>query len=190
MSDELNLADLDEGGKDEAQGGGKKIGFLSELTIQILKWAAIIIGAIIFIVVVVVITVNTITDARGASQSRLPVSEAYTDTPPVYEWFRVTEENEQLRGTTADTPRQTFLVSLHLGYDRNNRAVTTELIDRRIQIRGRVLQYFSNRRASELLGAENQERVKRDLLNIINTLLGGSARIRDIEFDEYQIIEF
>ena len=86
MADEMFDADDDVVGAEETQGGQRRVGFLSGVLIQILKWVGIILGAIIFIVTVVVVTVNFL--GRGnASQTRVPESELYRESVPILEWY-------------------------------------------------------------------------------------------------------
>ena len=187
MSDnELFDAEDDVGGEEIAS-GGKRIGFIPGIVIQILKWTGIILGAIIFVVTVVVVTLHFMGDGF-ASQSRIPAeSEAYADRRPVLDWYSNVGE---LRGQTADEARHTFIIHAHIGYDQENRAVQNELIARNIQIREEILLYFSSKRAAELEGVENRNRIKQDLITRINNNIMRSGRIRDVAFDSFKIVDF
>ena len=186
MSDnELFDADEEVGGEEIAS-GGKKIGFIPGLAIQILKWTGIVLGAVIFVVTIVMVTLHLLGDGL-TTQTRVPAeSEAYADRRPVLDWYSGIGE---LRGQTADETRHTFIINPHIGYDVDNRAVQNELIQRNIQIREEILLYFSSRRANELLGIENRSRIKNDLVTRINNLMR-SGRIRDVAFDSFQVVDF
>ena len=184
MADDMFDAD-DEIGTDEPASGGKRVGFLSGVLIQVLKWVGIILGAIIFIVTVVVVTVNFLN--RGSvTQTRVPGSADYFVAEPILQWFGDLGER---RGSTADEVRTTFIVTPHLGYDQGDDRLQTELIQRRIQLIGIVNDYFSRRTTAELQGPENSLRVKQELLMQINRILR-SGQIRDIVFESYQFLPF
>ena len=72
MSDQNDI-DMDAGDAGVGESSSKKgPGFL----VTILKWVAIALGALIFIVTIVVITVNVM-GLTGRSQTAVPVSEDY-----------------------------------------------------------------------------------------------------------------
>ena len=185
MSDELFDSEDEIVGGEETQSTARRTGFLPGIVIQVLKWVGIIIGAIIFIVTVVVITVN-IMGNNGANQTRLPISEEYQSRPPILEWYQNIGE---LRGSTADEVRRTYIVEPHIGYELENRAVQTELIARNIQLIEMFHTYFSSRTVSELEGVENRERVKTELQERINNMMQ-EGKIRAVAFGQYQFIEF
>jgi len=184
MSDELFDTEEEVGGEDVG-GGGRKVGFLPGLLIQILKWAGIIVGAIIFIVTVVVVTMK-IMGTGTQSQTRIPATEEYQSKPPVYDWYSGIGE---IRGSTADEVRRTFIVEPNLGYDQGDRQLQTELIARNIQLREIISTYFASRTSSQLQGVENRQRVKEDLKRQINDILS-NGKVRDVAFTRYEIIEF
>jgi flagellar protein FliL len=184
MSDNELFDSEDEIAGEDAATGGKKIGFIPGLAIQILKWTGIVLAAIIFVVTVVVITLNVMGDSFG-SQSRIPAdSEAYADRRPELSWYTI----EEMRGSTAD--RSTFIIRPHIGYDPGAQAVLTELISRNIQIREEILVYFNSRNASELEGVEARNRIKNDLVTRLNNNIMRTGRVRDVAFDVFTIIEF
>ena len=185
MADDMFDADDDVVGAEETQPGQKRVGFFSGMLIQVLKWVGIILGAIIFIVTVVVVTVNFL-NRGGTSQTRIPTSEQYRAEAPIYEWFQQVGE---LRGSTADRVRTTYIVEPFLGYDADNDQLTTELIRRRIQLIGIFNDYFSGRTSDELEGPANRARVRQELQDQINRILR-SGQIRDIVFGSYQFLPF
>ncbi len=168
----------------EEPDAGRKYGLFSGLTIQILKWVAIILGSIIFVVTVVVVTLN-IMDANGVRTAELPTSEALRQPEPIYDYFTGVGE---VRGQTADR-ENTFMIEVILGIDQDATALQSELVARRSQIRDIVRRYFANRTEDQLLGEDNEMVVKQELRARINDILR-SGRIREILFDEYQIVPF
>ncbi len=184
MADEMFDTDDDVVGAEETQPGQRRVGFLPGVLIQILKWVGIILGAIIFIVTVVVVTVNFL--GRGnTGQTRVPESAEYQAEIPILDWY---EQVGELRGSTADDVRTTFIVEPYLGYDGDNNDLTTELIARQIQLIGIFNDYFGAANVAELkeMGKDMVEQVLKDEINRI--LRNGV--IQDIVFGSYQFLPF
>ena len=187
MADDMFDAEDDVVGAEEAQPGKKRVGFLPGVLIQVLKWTGIILAIIIFIVTVVVITVRFL-DRGNPGQTRAPLSEDYASVVPRLAYFGQIGE---LRGTTADEVRTSYVIEPFLGYDPNNDALATELIDRNIQLVGLFNDYFGTHTTEELEGARGQNRlaVERELIDQINRLLV-EGQVEDIVFRSYQFLPF
>lgn len=185
MADDMFDSDDDVVGAEESQSGQKRVGFLPGVLIQVLKWVGIILGAVIFIVTVVVVTVNFL-NRGNVTQTRIPTSEEYAAEAPIYIWY---EQIGELRGSTADEVRTTYIVEPFLGYDQDNDQLTTELIQRRIQLIGIFNDYFGSRTTDELEGPENKLRVEQELQDQINRVLR-QGLVRDIVFGTYQFLPF
>lgn len=187
MADDDMFDVEEEGGQEEQQKQGKKrIGFLPAIVIDILKWTAIIIAAVIFIVVVTVITVRTVTRGTQAAPQRLPLASEYEDdSARLLEWFGQLGE---IRGTTRDEVRKTYIVAPHIGYEPEDEATSQELIRREVQLKEVISIYFSSRSVTELEGVENRQRVKRELREEINKIMTND--VVDVAFDRYEFIEF
>ena len=185
MADDMFDADDDVVGAEEAQPGQKRVGFLPGVVIQILKWVGIILGGVIFIVTVVVVTVNFLN--RGSvSQTRVPQSQQYEADIPILTW---SEQVGELRGSTADSQRTTYIVEPFLGYDGENNALVNELILRRIQFVGIFNDYFGRKTVAELQGPEDKIRVEQELLDTINRMLR-DGQVQDIVWGSYQFLPF
>ncbi len=184
MSDDL-LGNDEELEAEEQAAGQKGGGFFSGLIIEILKWAGIVIGAIIFIVTVVVLTMR-IMGTGSASQTQIPESQEYQAAPPLLQWY---SQIGEVRGQTADEVRKTFIVEPWLGYEGENKQLQSELIQRQILLKEEVALYFSNKREEELSGQENRERVKQELRRRINDMIT-SGQIETIAFNRYTVVDF
>ena len=161
-------------------------GFVSGILLQVLKWIAIAIVAVVFIVTVVIVTVNRLAQRGAGVQDTVQLSSEFSAQPPILEWY---SEINEVRGATADPVRQTFIVVAHIGYDKEDRAVQTELVERTIQIRELIHFYFGSRLAEDLRGIENRQRVKADLTRQVNRIMRNGT-IRDVAFDQYDILDF
>jgi flagellar FliL protein len=183
MSDENEMF---EEGEDSAVGGeaqpSKKVGFLPGIVIQILKWAALGLGAIVFIVTVVYITM-TFMGAGNQSINQQQVSADYVGKAPVYDWF---PNITGIRARTADNPPGMVMVDISIGYEQGNKIVQTELVNRTPQIKDIVRQFFATRRAVDLApGKENDLKV--ELAEKINSIMS-DGKVRQLIFDNLTII--
>ncbi|MDR1933504.1 MAG: flagellar basal body-associated FliL family protein [Spirochaetales bacterium] len=183
MSDENEMFDEGEGGDvgGEAQ-PSKKAGFLPSFVIQILKWAALGLGAIIFIVTVVFITMKFM-GAGNQGMSQQQISADYAGKAPVYDWF---PNITSIRARTADAPPAMVMVDISIGYEQGNKIVQSELVNRTPQIKDIVRQFFASRRTSDLTpGKENDLKV--ELAEKINSIMT-DGKVRQVIFDNLTII--
>ncbi len=164
-------------------GGGQKVGFLPAIVIQILKWAAIIVGAIIFIVTVVVVALN-IMGAGQPAQDRVRRSESYEGPPPEYSWY---EEIPELRGVTRDDVPRTFVVTVRLGYELENAAVSNSLTKQDIPLTDMLNTWFSSQFASYLLEVDNKEEIRRRILAEVQKIV---PEVQQVAFTQFQVLSF
>jgi flagellar FliL protein len=182
MSDEADIS-LDEGAEgDEAGGGGKKPG--GGLLPKLLRFIAIGLGALIFIVTVAVITFN-IMNKGGKSQTVVPQTDSYVAVKKQYSMFTLIG-NVSTR--TRDPTPWNVSVDMIIGYDLNDNATTTELTSRLYELRDFVRRYFSSKTAAELQ-PENESRIKNEIRELLNTTVLDRARVRTILFDKLDLYE-
>jgi flagellar FliL protein len=179
MSDEADV-NLEEG---QEEGGGKKkksIGFLPGL----LKFIAIGLGALIFIVTVVIITFNVM-NKGGKSQTLVPETESYAAVKKQYSMFTLIGN---ISTRTRDPTPWNVSVDMILGYDLNDNATATELTSRLYELRDFTRIYFSGKTAAELQ-PENEARIKSEIRELINTTILNRARVRLVLFDKLDLFE-
>ncbi|MDR0598808.1 MAG: flagellar basal body-associated FliL family protein [Treponema sp.] len=177
--DSLDLSGEDVGA---AESGGKKAkagGFLPTL----LKFAAIGLGALIFIVTVAAITYN-ILSGRGESQTVIDPTSEYIGTRPQYATFSLIG---QIATRTRDQTHTT-VVDMLIEYDLNNNAAQTELTARVAQLRDFTRQYFAQKYANEL-EPENENRLKQEIRELLNTRYLDTAKVRGILFNKLDVME-
>jgi flagellar FliL protein len=175
---------LDLGGEDVTGGEGaaKKAGVKGFLP-NLLKFAAIGLGALFFIITVSVITYN-ILNGRGESQTVLDPASEFIGTRPQYAAFSLIG---QMTTRTRDMTH-TVVVDMLIEYDLNNNAAQTELTARVSQLRDFTRQYFSSKYNTEL-EPENEDRLKQEIKEILNTRYLDTARVRGILFNKLDIME-
>ena len=182
MSDENEMFEGDESAVGGEAQPSKKVGFLPGIVIQILKWAALGLGAIVFIVTVVVLTMKFM-GAGSQSVSQQQISADYMGKAPVYDWF---PNITGIRGRTSDTPPSTVMVDISIGYEQGNKIVQSELVNRTPQIKDIVRQFFATRKAPDLSpGKEND--LKIELAEKINSIMT-DGKVRQVVFDNLTII--
>ena len=187
MSDSDDL-DLDSGDESESGGSSKKRGGggLGNLLPTILKFVAIGLGALIFIVTVSVVTYNVM-NRGGKSQTVVndPLS-PYVGRRPEYAMYTLLGS---ITTRTRDFPNShTVTVEMIIGYDLNDQAASTELIGRQYELRDFVRNYFTRKSAAEL-APEREEELKADIREMLNTRFLDTARARIILFNKLDVME-
>jgi len=180
--------DLDLEGGDAPDAGGapkKKGGGLGALLPTLLKFAAIGLGALIFIVTVSVITYN-IMNKGGKSQTSInDPSSPYVGTRPVYAYYTLIGS---ITAKTKDVISTSVTVDMIIGYDLNDNAGQTELTSRQYELRDFVRRFFSSKYAADM-APEKEEELKREIREQLNTRFLDTARARVILFNKLDVME-
>jgi flagellar FliL protein len=184
MSDSDEL-DIDGGEAPEASTAKKKKGGLGALLPTILKFAAIGIGAIIFIVTVCIITVNIVNKGGKAQTVPTDPESPYVAQIPILAWYT---DIGRVTTLTSDNPPYMVEVTLNLGYDLNNTDAASELNGRRFELQEFTRRYFAQKNAPELL-PRNEERLKREIMEQLNSRYLNTAKIRNITFTTFSVTE-
>ncbi|MBN2051526.1 MAG: flagellar basal body-associated FliL family protein [Spirochaetales bacterium] len=182
MGDEDIYAEEDVTGGQDLE-VGKKRGFIPAFVLKSLKWVALGLAAIIFIVTVVYFTMKII-NRGSAGQTVQPVSEAYADTPPQYSWYQI----DEIRTRTSDRNPATVILIAKLGYEKDSKDMQTELIAQTELIYDRMRQHLAAKTMAELT-PQNEDQLKEELRRKINGLLR-RAKVEEIVFLEFNVFEF
>jgi len=181
--------DGDEGASADAgakEGGKAKAPFASAMIMQILKWVAIVIGAVIFVATISFIVVSAL---GGSSNKNATITESpeYDTRPMQFDYYM---EVDEFRGETIDGinggARNMYIVKLHIGYNSGDKETQNEIISRTIQIQDALLSWFSKQQAGYLRDVNNREAVREQIRQNINTLL--VRPIQDIRFTKFEIL--
>jgi flagellar FliL protein len=184
MSDEqqdLNLEDV--GATSEDVAGPRRGGLLSGMLLNILKWAAIGIGAIIIVVTTTVVTVRIL--SKGASPEGLAaISPAYTaKQEPLASYDNI----EQIRGQTADETPAVFLLQVSLGYDPADKEVSVEIGNRNREIQDLILKDISQKTAAELSPTHYDE-IQAELMQLINMVMK-TGKVKSVMFRQFSVVK-
>ncbi|AEF82216.1 flagellar basal body-associated FliL family protein [Leadbettera azotonutricia] len=180
-TDELNLDDGDAGAIDTAT---KKPSGLAALLPNLLKFVAIGLGALIFIITVSVITYN-ILNKGGASQTIVPENSPFLGSRPQYATFTAIGS---IRTGTKDPAPYSVVVDMVIGYDLNDNAAATEFTGRLYELRDFVRSFFRSKMAAELQ-PENEARLKQEIIELLNTRVLNTAKARIILFNQLDVME-
>jgi len=186
MSDSDEL-DMDDGESPDASAGGKRKrgGALGALLPTILKFAAIGVGALIFIVTVSVITYSLMSkDGKSQTVVTDPTSPYMGKRPNYAMYTGIGTVNTKTR----DAANYSVTVVMNLGYDLDDLAASSELSSRQYELRDFVRSYFTGKYAEELQ-PENEARLKQDIKEILNTRFLDTAKIRIVLFDRLDVME-
>ena len=184
MSDSLD-DDLDGGESPDAGSSPKKKGGLAALLPALLKFAAIGIGALIFIVTISVVTFNIMNSGgRSQTDTRDPTS-PYVGRRPTFAWYT---DIGSVTTRTRDTVNHTVTVRMNLGYDLDDPVTGSELNSRQHELRDFVRRYFTGKFAHELQ-PENEPRIRAEIIEQLNTRYLDTARVRIIVFDQLDVME-
>lgn len=185
MSDSEEL-DMDGGEAPEAgTEPKKKKGGLGNLLPTILKFAAIGLGALIFIVTVSVITYNTMNKGGKSQTVVADPSSPYLGKRPVYAYF---DPIGPIITRTKDAANYSVTVEMVLGYDLEDVAASSELSNRKPELIDFVRSYFTGKYAAEMQ-PENEVRLKQDIKEILNTRFLDTAKVRIILFNKLDVME-
>jgi flagellar FliL protein len=183
MSDNDDLG-MDGGGEDAGgDGSPKKASGLGALLPNLLKFVAIGLGALIFIVTVAVITFKLM-NGSGKSQTVIPESSPYQGTRPIYASFTAIGP---INVRTRDPAPYAVVVDVVIQYDLNDNASATELTGRLYELRDFVRKFFSSCYAKDL-DPENEPRLKQQIVEQLNTGVLNTAKARNILFNKLDVL--
>jgi len=181
MSD-TDALDMEEGEAPEGGAGAKKKkGGLGALLPTLLKFAAIGIGALLFIVTVAVITYNIMNSGGKTQTTVTDPSSPYIGTRPIFAWYTDI-------GTVTTRTRDEYTVSvvISLGYDQADPTAFSELSGRKIELQDFARTYFAAKSADEL---KNEEKLKTEIREQLNKRYLETARVRAVMFTKFDVME-
>jgi flagellar FliL protein len=155
------------------------MGFL----VKALKWVAIGLGALIFIVTIVVVTFNVMNGRGQRAAQAAPQNDSYIAVKPIYATY---DGVGNIDTTTADATPYTVTVKPVLEYDQGDNASQGELVGRKAQLIDFFLSYFSKKRAKDLV-PENRAKIKEEVKELLNTQVLDKARVRGVLFTQFEV---
>ena len=126
------------------------------------------------------ITKNTAKNAYNPSVS----AEEYQGSRELYDWYKTIGV---IQTTTSDGA--TVRVNVFLGYKKDDKATATEITSRSVELKDFLRRYFRGKSKAELTNPSNDEKLKMEIRNGINDKVLSSSKIRDVSFDQLDVIE-
>ncbi|HCM27954.1 MAG: flagellar basal body protein FliL [Treponema sp. GWB1_62_6] len=179
--DELDLEGSEPAGGDASP---KKASGLTTLLPSLLKFAAIGLGALIFIVTVSVITFRILNGTGKAQTVNVAVDE-YTPKKPQLSWFTTIGV---IRTRTKDPTPFSVVVNVILGYDLDSKVSQNELTNRLYELKDFIRNFFSLKTAAELQ-SNNEAQLKIEMREILNTQVLQDTKVREILFQQLDVVE-
>lgn len=179
MADDDDLDMGDDGDAAAPKKGGGGGGFFPTL----LKFIALGLGAVILIVTVVIVTMK-IMGGNTSQQVTVPVTEEYSATRELLDWYT---SLGSLRTKTSDAIPASVVVDVVLGYKKEDKATSTEITQRSIELKDFLRRYFTQKTAEEL-APQNEENLKIEIRNAINDQILSSSKIKDVRFMQLDVI--
>ena len=177
--DEINLDDNGSSSSEKKSGLG---GVFSSL----LKWIIIGLAAVIVVVVVVVITMK-IAGKNSTAVTAIPASEEYVSGQrEIFDWYT---SLGVIQTVTCDDPPATVRVDLALAYKKDDKATSTEITQRTVELKSYLRRYFTGKTADEMKNPNNEDALENEIKNGINDKILSSSRIRDVKFLQKDVIE-
>ncbi len=182
MADEDEGLGLDDGGDAGAAPakGGKGL-----LIPGLLKWIAIGLAAIILIVTVVVITMKVIGGNNTGTSAAIPMTEEYTTSKEILDWYT---SLGLIQTRTMEANPASVRVDVVLGYKKEDKATSTEITQRTVELKDFLRRYFTQKTAEELK-PQNEENLKIEIRNAINDSILSSSKIKDVRFMQMDVIQ-
>jgi len=175
-----DIGDLDEGATTTKKSGGLKGAFP-----QLLKWILIALAAVIFIVTVVWCAVYFIGKGGKKQTDNGPIGQVYTTKREVYDWYT---SLDQIRTNTDEEIPSSVVVQVALGYKKDDKAASTEITNRRIEITDFLRRFFSEQTSMDLK-PQNEEILRQNIRDQINDEILSDTSIRDVRFTTLDVVQ-
>ena len=153
-----------------------------------LRWIIIAISAIIVIVVISLVTTLIVTKHKTSSSATVYQSgmEEHQANKEVFDWYK---SIGVIQTTTCDDNPATVRVDVYLGYKQDDKACSTEITQRSVELKDFLRQYFRSKTAAELKNANNEDKLKMEIRNGINDKVLSSSKIRSISFNQLDVVD-
>jgi Flagellar basal body-associated protein len=183
MADDNADINLDEGsGEGAAPAKGKNK--LGGLVPGMLKWILIAVGAVILIVVVVFVTIKIVSN-NTSSETTVQMSEEYTAQREILDWYT---SLGAIRTKTSDDIPASVVVNIAFGYKKDDKVTATEITQRKIELTDFLRRYFTEKTIAELK-PQNEDKLKIELRNAINDEILSNSKIREVSFQQLDVVE-
>lgn len=131
-----------------------------------------------------VVTAMTDIGSDTTQQAVVPVTEEYSTNRELLDWYT---SLGSMRTKTNDATPASVMVEVVLGYKKEDKAISTEITQKSIELKDFLRRYFSQKSAEEL-APQNEENLKIEIRNAINDQILSGSKIKDIRFMQLDVI--
>ncbi len=175
--DDLDIDTGEDVGVDEAPSEGFSIGKLIE---WLLANMIPVIVAVVLSTIIAIILVRTNVSKKSEEQYQ---TVKLRPKPPPKTIFPLGD----FKLNTADINEPHFIrLTISLGYDGDNKQLITELANRKVQIRDKILYILSSKTKDDIDSASEKEFLKEEIKKSINNIMT-SGEIEAVYYDEFVI---
>lgn len=117
----------------------------------------------------------------------IPSSEEYVSGQrEIYDWYT---SLGIIQTTTCDDPPATVRVDIALAYRKGDAETSSEITKRNVEIKAFLRRYFNGKTAAELRNTNIEDSLENEIKNGLNDKVLSSGRLRDVVFQQKDIIE-
>ena len=131
------------------------------------------------------VILEKISGGNTSQQAVIPVSQEYGSKREVLDWYT---SLGQVSTKTSDAIPASVIVEVVLGYKQADKAASTEITQRQIEIKDYLRRYFTELTVEDLR-PRNEEKRRIEIKKAINQKILKDSEIRDVRFLSLQIIE-
>lgn len=148
----------------------------------ILKWFAIVLASVLFVVAVTVVTVEVM-GKKGKGFTAYPSSPEYRDTSEILMYYTGLDT---VQTNITGQPPATVRAKVNLGYSEKDKETPSEISARSIEILDFLRSYFKSKNYSEL--ENNEEAIKIEIRNLINDNILTKGKVKRVMLTQYDVI--
>lgn len=145
--------------------------------------------AIILIVFVGATTATAVTakimSHNSSPASTFPITEEYSGDREIYDWY---SSLGSIRTITCDDTPALVTVDVVLGYKKDDKAVSTEITSRNIEIVNFIRRFFEKKTVNDLK-PENEDTLREEIVKEINEKILTSTKIKDVRFKQFDVVQ-
>ena len=115
----------------------------------------------------------------------VPMAEEYTASKEILDWY---SSLGSIRTKTSDVNPASVIVEVVLGYKKEDKATSTEITQRTVELKDFLRRYFTQK-SYEDLRPQNEESLRIEIRNAINDSILSSSKIKDVRFMQLDVIQ-
>lgn len=162
-----------------------KKGKLSGSFAKILKWILIALAAVILIVVVVFITMNIVFKSQSnKAASTAEITDNYLQKKEALDWYT---SLGAIKTRSCDEEAASVIVDVALGYKKDDKKCSADITSKKIELKDFLRNYFAMK-SKEQLRPQDEGKLKIEIKNAINDNILSDAKIKDVSFQQFDVI--